>query len=142
MIGILLVTHNGLGDSLVDCARHVMGKTPPNIKTLSVLASDDLQRKEAEARVMAAQLDSGAGVLLLVDLFGATPCNIAKRLLVPGKVEGVSGVNLPMLLRVLCYAAKPLAEVTQLALDGGRECMVPLGSSLESYDAAAECRDN
>lgn len=142
MIGILLVTHNGLGDSLVDCARHVMGKTPPNIKTLSVLASDDLQRKEAEGRVMAAQLDSGAGVLLLVDLFGATPCNIAKRLLVPGKVEGVSGVNLPMLLRVLCYAAKPLAEVTQLALDGGRECMVSLGSSLESYDAAAECRDH
>lgn len=142
MVGILLVTHNGLGDSLADCVRHVMGKTPPNIKTLSVLASDDLHLKEIEARALVAQLDSGAGVLVLVDLFGATPCNIAKRLLVAGKVEGVSGVNLPMLLRVLCYAAKPLAEVAQLALDGGRECMVPLGLDPENYDAAAECRDH
>ena len=141
MIGVLLVTHNGLGDSLVDCVRHVMGRVPPNIRVLSVLASDDPQRKEEEGRSLVAQLDTGAGVLMLVDLFGATPCNIARRLLQPGRVEGISGVNLPMLLRVICSTSdKPLAEMARKALEGGQECMVSL--SLESGDGATGCTDN
>lgn len=143
MIGILLVTHNGLGDSLVDCVRHVVGRVPPNIGVLSVLASDDPQHKEEEGRALIAQLDTGAGVLLLVDLFGATPCNIARHLLQPGKVEGVSGVNLPMLLRVACATSdKPLAEMARKALEGGRECMVLLDTGLESSNVATGCADN
>ena len=124
MIGILLITHNGLGDSLVDCVRHVMGEAPPNLKALSVLAADDPQRKEEEGRALIAQLDTGDGVLLLADMFGATPCNIARRLHQPGHTEGVAGVNLPMLLRVVCYRDRPLTEVAQKALQGGRECIV------------------
>lgn len=72
MIGILLVTHNGLGDSLVDCVQHVIGNVPPNLKVLSVWASDNPQRKEEEGRALIAQLDTGDGVLLLSDAFGAT----------------------------------------------------------------------
>ena len=124
MIGILLVTHNGLGDSLVDCVRHVMGDVPPNLKVLSVQAQDNPQSKEDEGRALIAQLDTGDGVLLLADLFGATPCNIARRLHQPGRVEGVAGVNLPMLLRAVGYCKQPLAEVVQKALLGGRECIV------------------
>ena len=105
----------------MDCVRHVLGSVPPNLKVLSVLADDDPQRKEDEARALIAQLDTGEGVLLLSDLFGATPCNIARRLYQPGRVEGVAGVNLPMLLRAVCYSNKPLAEVAQKALEGGRE---------------------
>lgn len=143
MIGVLLVTHNGLGDSLVDCVRHVMGRVPPNIRVLSVLASDDPQRKEEEGRALIAQLDTGEGVLMLIDLYGSTPCNIAGRLLQPGRVEGVSGVNLPMLLRVVCTTnPRPLAEMARKALAGGRECMVPLDTSLESGDVATGCADN
>jgi len=142
VIGILLVTHNGLGDSLVDCVRHVLGNVPPNIKVLSVLADDDPQLKENEGRALIAQLDSGDGVLLLADLFGATPSNIARRLYQPGRVEGVAGVNLPMLLRVVCYSGKPLAEVTQKALDSGRNCVLPINSDSGSCDAATGCNNN
>jgi len=142
MIGILLVTHNGLGDSLVDCVRHVIGSVPPNIRVLSVLAEDDPQLKEDEGRALVAQLDTGNGVLLLADLFGATPSNIARRLYQPGRVEGVAGVNLPMLLRAVCYSGKPLAEVAQKALDSGRNCVLPINSDSGSCDVATGCANN
>lgn len=128
MIGILLITHNGLGSSLLDCAGHVLGGIPSNLKTLSVLASDDPQSKEAEGRALIQELDEGEGVLLLTDVFGATPSNIATRLCQPGHVQGVAGVNLPMLLRVVGYSNKPLPELAQLALDGGRDFIVSLSN--------------
>jgi PTS system ascorbate-specific IIA component len=110
---------------------------------LSVLASDDPQQKEAEGRRLIEQLDTGKGVLILCDVFGATPSNIAQRLQVPGKVEGVAGVNLPMLLRVVvCSNSKSLAEMAQRALDGGRECIVSLNSEIKGCDVATRCADN
>ena len=142
MIGILLVTHNGLGDSLVDCVRHVLGSAPPNLKVLSVLAEDDPQSKENEGRALITQLDEGDGVLLLTDLFGATPSNIARRLYQPGHVEGVAGVNLPMLLRAVCYSGKPLAEVAQKALESGQNCVLPIHSESGSCDVATGCTNN
>lgn len=141
MVGILLVTHNGLGDSLIDCIRHVLGNVPPHLKSLSVLASDDPVAKEAEASKLIAQLDTGEGVLLLSDVYGATPCNIAKRLCVPGRIEGVAGVNLPMLLRVTCYSNKPLVELVQRALEGGKECIVTIDSE-GCCDDATRCADH
>jgi len=140
LVGILLIAHNGLGDSLMDCVRHVMGSVPPHLKALSVLASDDPAQKEAEARALIAQLDQGQGVLLLSDVFGATPCNIARRLCEPGRIEGVAGVNLPMLLRVACYCNKPLHELVQRALEGGKECIVSINS--EGPDVATGCANH
>lgn len=133
MVGILIITHNGLGDSLIDCVRHVLGVAPAHVRALSVLAKDDAARKEEEARALIAQLDKGRGVLLLSDIYGATPCNIAMRLCVPGRVEGVAGVNLPMLLRVACYSNKPLDELVRRAVEGGKECIMTLDS--EGCDA-------
>jgi PTS system ascorbate-specific IIA component len=140
LVGILLITHNGLGDSLIDCIRHVLGKVPPHLKSLSVLANDDPVQKEAEARALVAQLDTGDGVLLLSDVYGATPCNIAKRVCMPGRTEGVAGVNLPMLLRVAC-SDKPLAELVQRALEGGKECIVTIDSE-GCCDVATRCADH
>jgi mannose PTS system EIIA component len=142
VIGILLITHNGLGDSLADCVRHVLGSTPPNLRVLKVLANDDPRRKEEEGRALIAQLDTGDGVLLLTDLFGSTPCNIAQRLCRPGHVEGVSGVNLLMLLRAVHLANEPLAEVARKALEGGRECIVTLDGHKESCNAATGSPDH
>jgi len=143
LIGILIVAHNGLGDSLVDCVRHVTGSTPAHLKVLSVLASDDPQQKEAEGRRLIEQLDTGTGVLILCDVFGATPSNIAQRLYEPGRVEGVAGVNLPMLLRVVvCCNDKSLAEMAQRALDGGRECIVSMNSQTKGCNVATRCADN
>lgn len=143
MVGILLVTHNGLGDSLVDCVRHVMGSAPAHVKVLSVLASDDPQQKEAEGRALIDQLDTGRGVLILCDVFGATPSNIAQRLQQPGRVEGVAGVNLPMMLRVMvCSRDRSLPELAQRALDGGRECIVSMNSESKGCDVETRCADN
>lgn len=126
MIGILLITHNGLGDSLVDCVKHVTGDVPPNLKSIAVLADDNVQQKIAESRALIAQLNTGEGVLLLTDLCGATPCNIAQQLCQAGQVTCVAGINLPMLLRVLGYCQQTLAEVTQKALTGGRENIISI----------------
>jgi PTS system ascorbate-specific IIA component len=134
MAGILLVTHNGLGDSLLDCVRHVTGRIPNHLKCLSVLADDDPQRKEEEGRLLIKQLDTGEGVLILTDIYGATPSNIARRLCQPGRIEGVAGVNLPMLLRCACGPEMPLATMVQRAIDGGRDCIVQLNVDV------AECK--
>ncbi len=137
MAGILLVTHNGLGDSLVDCVGHVLGAAPTNLMVLSIRAQDDAQRMEAEGRAVIAHLDSGDGVLLLADMFGATPSNIASRLCQLPNVVGVAGLNLPMLLRAVTNAGKPLDELARIALDGGRDCIVPINSvSREASNAA------
>jgi mannose PTS system EIIA component len=125
LAGILLVTHNGLGDSFVDCVKHVLGKVPDNLKVLSVLAGDDPQLKLAEGQALIKQLNSG-GVLILADVFGATPSNIGRQLCNTEQVLGVAGLNLPMLLRVACNPEKPLQELAKIAIDGGRECIVQM----------------
>jgi len=124
--GILLVTHNGLGDSFVDCIRHVLGKVPPNLKVLSVLAEDDPHLKLAEGQALIKQLDTGAGVLILADVFGATPSNIGRQLCHAERVIGVAGLNLPMLLRVACSPDKALPELARIAVEGGRDCIVQM----------------
>lgn len=124
MVGILLVTHNGLGDSFADCIEHVLGEMPHNLRMLSVLASDDPQKKLAEGQALIKQLDAGSGVLILADIFGATPSNIARQLCHAERVMGVAGVNLPMLLRVVSYPPTTLPELAKIAIDGGRDCIV------------------
>ena len=139
MVGILLVTHEGLGDSFVDCVRHVLGEVPRNLKVLTVLAGDDPQQKLVEGQALIKQLDTGGGVLILADIFGATPSNVARQLCHAERVTGVAGVNLPMLLRAVCSSGKTLPELAQIALDGGRECIVYIDS--EGCDAATRCVD-
>ncbi len=135
MIGILLVTHNGLGDSLLDCVRHVTGNVPAHLKSLSVMTDDDPLGKEEEGRALIKELDEGDGVLLLTDIYGATPSNIAQRLCQSGHVEGVAGVNLPMLLRVVCGPEMPLNTLAERAVRGGQDCIVALTADF------AGCKD-
>jgi len=137
LAGILLVTHNGLGDSMVDCVRHVLGSVPSNLMVLSIHAKDDSQRKEEEGRAVIAHLDTGDGVLVLADMFGATPSNISSRLCQLPNVAGVAGLNLPMLLRVVAHVSKPLDELARIALEGGRECIVPINSASKEKQNAA-----
>ena len=124
MVGILLVTHNTLGDSFVDCVKHVLGEVPHKLKELTVLAGDDPQLKLIEGQALIKQLDTGGGVLILADIYGATPSNIALQLCHAEHVVGVAGVNLPMLLRVVCSSNKTLPELAKIAFEGGRESIV------------------
>ncbi|MDX5445074.1 MAG: PTS fructose transporter subunit IIA [Zoogloeaceae bacterium] len=119
MIGLFLVTHGTLGESLIQCVSHVLNKRPPQIAQLGVSAQDDPLDLLPTARQMLQGVDSGGGVLVLTDIFGATPSNIACKLLEPGRVEGVSGVNLPMLLRALTYRERDMNTLIQRAISGG-----------------------
>lgn len=119
MIGIFLITHGTLGEALIQCACHVLNKRPPQIAQLGVSAQDDPLDLLPTARQMVAWADSGQGVLVLTDIYGATPSNIATKLLQPGRIEGIAGVNLPMLLRTLTYREKDMNTLIQRAISGG-----------------------
>ena len=121
MIGILLITHGSYGEALVQNACHVLNKRPPQLNQLGLSAQDDPLDLLPLARQMLHLVDDGDGVLLLSDLFGATPSNLALKLLEPGRVEGLTGVNLPMLLRALTYRDKGMATLLVRARDGGRD---------------------
>ena len=124
MIGLFLITHGSLGESLLQCACHVLNQRPPLISQLGVSAQDDPLDLLPLARDTLGRVDSGAGVLLLTDIFGATPANIAAKLLQPGHVEGISGVNVPMLLRAISYRDKDLETLVTKTVAGGRDGVV------------------
>jgi PTS system ascorbate-specific IIA component len=124
MIGILIVAHGAFGEALIHSASHVLGKRPLRVRQVGLTVHDDPEAILPQARDLVRQLDEGDGVLVLTDIYGATPGNIALRLLVPGRVEGVAGVNLPMLIRVLTYRDQGLAVALEKALSGGTEGVI------------------
>jgi len=120
MIGILLLTHGTLGESLIQCCCHVLNRRPVQIAQLGVSAQDDPLDLVPAARQWLQQVDTGKGVIVLTDIYGATPSNVATKLLEPGRVEAIAGVSLPMLLRVLTYRDKSdIDTVIQKAITGG-----------------------
>jgi len=129
MIGLLIVAHGTLGESLVHCASHVAGKRPLYLMQLGVTVHDDPDAILPQGRDLIRFLDQGRGVLVMTDIFGATPSNIACRLLEAGRVEGVSGVNLPMLIRALTYRELSMPELIEKAIAGGREGIINMPAS-------------
>jgi mannose PTS system EIIA component len=121
MIGILIVSHGAFGESLIHSASHVLGKRPLFLRQVGVTVHDDPQAIIPVAEDLIRFLDQGKGVLVLTDIYGATPSNIAAKLLKPGRVEGAAGVNLPMLIRALTYRDEPLEGVLEKALSGANE---------------------
>jgi len=132
MIGLLIVTHGEIGTSLLESAAQILGERPTQVATLSVWRQDDPDDLVLRAREMMDQIDAGDGVLILTDIFGATPGNVVSKLLEDGRVEGVSGVSLPMLLRVLTGrsggAPVSLAVLVQRAMSGGAEGLVHMNT--------------
>ena len=137
MIGILIITHSTLGESLIHCASHVLNKRPPRLRQLGITAQDDPLQMLPQARRLVKELDEGDGVLILSDMYGSSPANIAAKLLVPGKVEGVAGVNLPMLIRVLNYRDKPLQTIVTKAVSGGCDGVVRIATPALVVDQSA-----
>ena len=127
MIGILIVAHDTLGDSLVKAVTHVLGTRPPQFDVLSVAATDDPTLLLPAARDKIAALDTGDGVLIFSDIYGATPCNLASKLLKPGSVEGVAGVNLPMLVRAFTYRTRGMDTMITKAISGGCDGVMHVG---------------
>ena len=121
MIGILVIAHDTLGDSFVRAVTHVLGARPPQFDAMSVKGTDDPLDLVPAARALLAKLDTGEGVLVVTDIYGASPSNLARKLLAPGRVEAVAGVSLPMLVRALTYRGRGMETMVTKAISGGRD---------------------
>ena len=121
MIGILIVAHGAFGESLIHSASHVLGKRPLFLRQVGITVHDEPDAILPVAEDLIRFLDQGQGVLVLTDIYGATPSNIAARLLRPGRVEGIAGVNLPMLIRALTYRDESLESMMEKAFTGATE---------------------
>ena len=119
MIGILIIAHGTLSDSLAAAVTHVLGARPSQFQTLQVAATDDPLELLPKARALVGELDTGDGVLIFSDIYGATPSNLATKLLVDGRIEAVAGVNLPMLVRAFTYRDKGMETMIKKAISGG-----------------------
>lgn len=123
-VGLLLVTHERIGDELLGAATAILGHCPLRANCLSVSRAEEPAAIVARGAGRLAGLDQGAGVLLLTDAFGSTPSNVAVQLAQAHELAVVTGVNLPMLLRVLNYPDLPLEELRRKALSGGLDGIV------------------
>jgi PTS system ascorbate-specific IIA component len=124
MISLIILAQEDLGKGLLNAVEHVLGTQP---LALAIQPIDYHQSQEALAQALAARIqkiDQGDGVLILADIYGSSHTNAACRLLVPGRIELVSGVNLPMLVRVLNYRNLSMNELLRKAQSGGAEGIV------------------
>lgn len=128
-VGVLIIGHDNVGESLRDNAVKTFGAQPLPLAVVSIGRDCEPERAHAQASAMIQALDQGEGVLVLTDICGATPCNIATRLLGEARVKIVTGVNLPMLLRVLNYADLGLERLVDKAITGGRDGIVEISDT-------------
>ena len=123
-VGLLLITHENYGDVSLQTIKTILGVCPLDTKSLSVPFDANPDVIYTEAKHCVKMLDRGEGVLILTDLYGATPSNIAHRLIEDGRTVVVSGLNLSMLMRVLNYPNLSLEELVDKAARGGSEGVV------------------
>lgn len=119
-VGVLLVTHGKLGRLLIDTVTDMIGGMPLRVDVLEVRRVQSTEVLTSQGQRMIDRLDGGDGVLILTDVFGATPGNIAMHLNRSPRVRMVAGLNLPMLVRICNYPDRDLAGMTEDALQGGR----------------------
>jgi PTS system ascorbate-specific IIA component len=134
-VGLILITHQNLGDTLLQTAQSMLGSLPQDCESMAMSQADDPDEVLARARERLEVLDSGAGVLILTDMFGSTPSNVASRVARARNARVIAGVNLPMLVRILNYRHLPLTELVNKALSGGHDGI--LLCDQECSDAAA-----
>ncbi len=134
MIGIILVTHGNLADEFVLAMQHVVGQQE-QVETICIGPSDDMEQRRAEIRNAVKAVDTGEGVIILTDLFGGTPSNLAISLMEAGHIEVIAGINLPMLIRLA--GARKCMNVTDAAIaarDAGRN-YITIASQFLGQDA-------
>ncbi len=120
-VGLLIVTHSSIGNAVVETAATMLNACPVQFDVLAVSQDYGPDEQRAMANAMADRLDQGDGLLVLTDMYGSTPSNIACSLHARGNVRIIAGLNLPMLVRVLNYPLLSLDELADRALSGGRD---------------------
>jgi PTS system mannose-specific IIA component len=129
-VGIIIVAHPDYAAALLRTAEYILGQLG-DCASISVDATLDAAETVQRLNDAARFLDKGAGALILTDMFGGTPTNLCLALLTTHKVEVVTGVNLPMILKAFSARALPLKELAELAAEAGRQGIVVAGEVLE-----------
>lgn len=133
MIGMVLVTHGRLADELIAALEHVVGPQA-NVTTVCIGPDDDMEQRRAEILDRAAKADEGDGVVLLTDMFGGTPSNLAISVMDKANVEVIAGVNLPMLIKLASVRKTgPLIDAVESAQEAGRK-YINIASQLLSQE--------
>lgn len=123
MIGIVIVTHGRLAQEIISAMEHMVGPQP-HLRAVCIGPEDDIERRRREIAAAAKSVDMGDGVVLVTDMYGGTPCNLALTLLERGKIEVLAGANLPSLIKLVDVRAKlPLDKAVKEAIDAGRKYM-------------------
>jgi PTS system ascorbate-specific IIA component len=133
-VGLLLITHNDIGTALLHTASRMLGDCPLQTQALAITEDCSPEELRDQAQAMAEELDTGEGVLVLTDLYGSTPSNIANSLQVDSGRRVLAGVNLSMIVRVLNYPGRSLADLADKALSGGRDGILPCPASDQGRD--------
>lgn len=121
MIGMIIVTHGNLAQEFLTAMEHVVGPQK-SVATICIGPHDDMEKHRANIQKAIQNVDAGHGVIILTDLFGGTPSNLAISLLDSGKVEVIAGVNLPMLIRLeSARKSMDISEAIAAAKDAGRK---------------------
>ena len=120
MVGILLLTHAPLGQAFIAAATHVFRGVPVQTEAIDVLADQDPEEINKLAQQAIARINDGSGVLVITDVMGGTPSNCTLQLCVPGEIEVIAGISLPMLLRAITYRHNTLDVALEMALSGGQ----------------------
>ena len=120
MIGIVLVTHGNLAREFLSALEHVVGPQQ-GVATVCIGPDDDMERRRAEILDSARSCDSGDGVIVLTDMFGGTPSNLAISIMEQARIEVLAGVNLPMLVKLASVRNRPIAEAVRMAQEAGRK---------------------
>ncbi len=129
MIGLVLVTHGGLAQEFIDALEHVVGPQE-RIAAVSIGPDDDMEQRRKDILARVAEVDDGSGVVLLTDMFGGTPSNLAISIMENVNVEVVAGVNLPMLIKLATVReTEPLRDAVASAQEAGRK-YINVASSL------------
>ena len=134
MIGLILVTHGRLAEEFVSAMEHVVGPQE-RIATICIGPHDDMEKRRKEIAAAIRKVDTGTGSIILTDLFGGTPSNLAISLLDAGKVEVIAGINLPMLIRLAgARKAMPVTEAVKAARDAGKTYITVASEFLSGAD--------
>jgi PTS system mannose-specific IIA component len=133
MIGMVLVTHGRLADELVAALEHVVGPQP-SVSTVCIGPEDDMEQRRRDILESVGKVDDGAGVVVLTDMFGGTPSNLAISIMDKAKVEVIAGVNLPMLIKLASVRHhETLVDAVASAQEAGRK-YINVASRLLSQD--------
>ena len=122
-VALLLITHKKIASSLVEVASSIVNDAPENFACIEVPMDTPTDTMETKISNQLNQLDRNEGMLILTDMYGGTPSNIANKFLQQKDTHLISGLNLPMLVKIMNYRNLPLAELSEKVLSGGKQCI-------------------